>query len=542
MTSSTQLSQQIDETRRLAVAGMDIPWLLQQWVDKTPDKAFFIWEPSAARDQAKSDEIDNTWSYKRLQRDSNAMATALAAQGVKAGDFIIIHLDNSPEFIISWFACAALGAIAVSTNTRSVARDLSYFADHVNAVGAITQPSFAQLVASSCVNLKFLVVTDNDAGAPGNAGPEVEYIPFGEWLATPIALPPRKTQPLADLSVQFTSGTTSRPKAVLWTHANALWGGKTGAAHMRLNQDDVTLVFLPLFHTNAQSYSMLSTLWAGGTMILQPKYSASRFWEISLKYRCTWCSLIPFAFKALASQPIPKHQYRFWGVGAHIPKIDRLFGLKTIGWWGMTETITHGTVTDLDHPGPSGTMGRAAPSYEIQIRLENGKLAAPGQKGKLYIHGVRGVTLFKEYFGNPEANEIAFDANGWFDTGDIVRVGESGDLFFADRDKDMLKVGAENVAASEIESVIMQTGLVSECAVVGQKHYMLDEVPVVFVIANPKAPDDIQNRIIEHCKSNLADFKVVKEVHIVDELPRSTLEKIAKNELRSRLKAITKNG
>ncbi|MBV1878936.1 MAG: AMP-binding protein [Pseudomonadales bacterium] len=530
-----QLHEQIDATRKLAMAGMDIPWLVQQWVDRSPDKPFFIWE--SFTNSANSEA--NTWSYARLQNDSHAVATALAKQGVKAGDFIIIHLDNSPEFIISWFACAALGAIAVSTNTRSVARDLSYFAEHVNAVGAITQPAFAELVASSCSQLEFICVTDNNAGEPAKPPERVNHLPFQKLLDTPIALPTRPTQPLDDLSVQFTSGTTSRPKAVLWTHANALWGGKIGAAHMRLQADDITLVFLPLFHTNAQSYSMLSTLWSGGTMVLQPKYSASRFWDTSLKHKITWCSMIPFAFKALASKPIPAHHYRFWGVGAHIPKIDQLFKLKTIGWWGMTETITHGTITDLDHPGASGNMGRAAPEYEIQIRDPQGALVNPGEKGKLFIHGVRGVTLFKEYFGSPEANSASFDKDGWFDTGDIVRVDANGDLFFADRDKDMLKVGAENVAASEIESVIMQTGLVNECAVVAQKHFMLDEVPVVFIIPNPGAPDDIKRKIIDHCKTNLADFKVVTDVYLVEELPRSTLEKIAKNELRARLPAIT---
>jgi len=102
----------------------------------------------------------------------------------------------------------------------------------------------------------------------------------------------------------------------------------------------------------------------------------------------------------------------------------------------------------------------------------------------------------------------------------------------------MLKIGAENVAASEIETVVMETGWIAECAVVGQKHYMLDEVPVVFVIPKPGAPDDLKDAIIGACKKNLADFKVVRDVIVLDDFPRSTLEKIAKNELRERLPAI----
>lgn len=536
MTNSSQdaLNSQITQSSELSMAGMDIPWLLEQWVDKTPDKPFLIWEPFSGESES--------WSFKRLQDESRSLASGLALKGVKAGDFVLIHLDNSPEFVISWFACAQLGAVAVSTNTRSVARDLSYFADHVSAVCAITQPTFAKLINDSCPDIGFLVVTDNDVGAAAEVDASINYLPFASLLDTPINLPERATDPMANLAVQFTSGTTSRPKAVLWTHANALFGARVNAAHMRLVQDDITLTFLPLFHTNAQAYSMLGSLWGGGTMVLQPKFSASRFWPVSVKHQCTWSSMIPFAFKALAGQKMPEHNYRFWGTGAHIPMVNEMFGIESIGWWGMTETITHGIVTDLDHPGPAGNMGRAALEYGIQIRHPDGSMAKPGEKGHLFIHGVRGVSLFKEYFGDADATAKSFDENGWFDTGDIVRINECGALFFADRDKDMLKVGAENVAASEVESVIMATELISECAVVAQKHYMLDEVPVVFVIPNPNglalSAEELKTKLIDYCAVNLADFKVVRDVHIVDSLPRSTLEKIAKNELRKRLPKI----
>jgi carnitine-CoA ligase len=204
----------------------------------------------------------------------------------------------------------------------------------------------------------------------------------------------------------------------------------------------------------------------------------------------------------------------------------------------MTETITHGIVGDMDHPGENMSIGRVSPGYDIEVRDEHGNFIKPGERGLLYIRGVRGVSLFKEYFKNAQANEDAFDDDGWFETGDYIIMGENGDLYFGDREKDMLKVGAENVAASEIELVILETGLVKECAVVGQKHFMLDEVPVVFVIPKANAPDDLADQIIAACQENLADFKVVRDVFIVDDMPRSTLEKIAKNELRKTLPAI----
>lgn len=527
--NALNLKEQLDASAQQAMTGMDMPWLLEQWQTRSPDKPALIWEPF--------DGPARSWSYAQLRADAQRLAAGLHAQGVAAGDFVLIHLDNSPEFVLAWYGCALLGAVAVSTNTRSVARDLSYFAEHTAAVAAITQPQFAELIEQACPDLKHLWVTDNDAGVPASSS-AASARPFAELLAGPAEPPALVRDPMRPLSVQFTSGTTSRPKAVLWTHANGLWAGKISAAHMRLRRDDVTLVFLPMFHTNAQAWSMLATHWSGGTMVLQPRFSASRFWEISLRHRVTWCSLIPFVFKAIMDQPVPEHHYRFWGTGAYLEQVGRHFGVDFIAWWGMTETLTHGIVTDMDHPGPQGTMGRVAPEYEIQIRREDGSLAAPGEKGLLFIRGVRGVSLFKEYYGNPDANAKAFDADGWFDTGDVVRMDEQGWLFFSDREKDMLKVGAENVAASEIESVIMQTGLVQECAVVGRRHPMLDEVPVAFVIPVEGAPEDLQARLVAHCRENLADFKVVHEVHAVDSLPRSTLEKVAKQVLRDRLPPI----
>ena len=537
MALDQSLAATLTHTQRLQCEGRDIPWLLNQWVERTPDKVFLHWSPF--------DLEDASWTYAEFQQQVILVANNLAKSGVFAGDRVLIHMDNCPEFLLCWFACAHLGAIAVSTNTRSVARDLTYFAEFAEVSCAITQPTFARLLCSSAPRIKSLFVTDGDV--PDSE--ENEFRPFSELLERSTAVAPmtRAADPWADLGIQFTSGTTSRPKAVLWTHANAVWGAQVNATQMRLRHEDCTLIVLPLFHTNAQSYSMLSTLWAGGTMVLQPRFSASRFWSVSARYSCSWASLIPFCVKALASQPVPEeNHYRFWGLGAHLPEVQSRYNIQTIGWWGMTETITQGIIGDIDHPGPRLSMGRSSFAYDVRVTNEANELCGVGEKGFLTIRGVRGVSLFKEYYKNPEANRESFDQHGWFVTGDVVRFDENGNLFFCDREKDMLKVGAENVAASEIETIIMSSGLVSECAVVAQKHDMLDEVPVAFVILSEKIPrllneveqEKIKRRIIDHCVSNLADFKVVRAVHIVDSLPRSTLEKIAKNELRDRLPLI----
>ncbi len=537
--SDQSLVSTLAHTQRMQCEGRDIPWLLDQWVKRAPDKVFLHWAPFAGEDAS--------WTYARFQRDVLLIANNLRSSGVNAGDRVLIHMDNCPEFLLSWFACAHLGAIAVSTNTRSVARDLTYFAEFAEVTCAITQSSFAGLVRDSAPNIQLLFVAEEDGGSAEPVASGVRR--FSELLEEGVggAAIQRSIDPWADLGIQFTSGTTSRPKAVLWTHANAIWGAQVNATQMRLRHEDCTLVVLPLFHTNAQSYSMLSTLWCGGTMVLQPRFSASRFWPVSVRYGCTWASLIPFCVKALASRPAPEeHRYRFWGLGAHLPEVGSRYNIQTIGWWGMTETITQGIIGDLDHPGPRLSMGRSSFAYDVRVTNEAGELCGVDEKGFLTIRGVRGVSLFKEYYKNSLANEESFDQQGWFVTGDVVRFDESGNMFFCDREKDMLKVGAENVAASEIESVIMSSGLVSECAVVAQQHHMLDEVPVVFVILSEKSLQslnepanlDISRQIIDHCAENLADFKVVRDVHVVDSLPRSTLEKIAKNELRDRLAPI----
>jgi len=150
------------------------------------------------------------------------------------------------------------------------------------------------------------------------------------------------------------------------------------------------------------------------------------------------------------------------------------------------------------------------------------------------------VSLFLEYAGDPAATAAAFREDGLFNTGDRVRLGEDGFLYFADRGKDMLKVGGENVAASEIERVVASVAGVRECAVVGRRHPMLDEVPVAFVIPVEASDVGLPERVLDACAATLASFKRPHEVRLVAELPRSTLEKIAKAELRALLAAEAK--
>ena len=517
----------------------DVPTLLADRARRRRDHPFIVWEPFEGTSQS--------WTYGQFHDQVGRIAGGLAQRGVVAGDRVLIHLDNCPETLLAWYACSWLGAVAVTTNARAADDELAYYAEHCGAVAAITQPKFADRVAASCRDLRWIVVTDTDNGAL-----PARPVEPGQRFATLDAEPaPRRApDPLHPCSVQYTSGTTSRPKAVLWSHANALWGARINAVHEDLQASDVHLVHLPLFHTNAQAYSVLATLWAGGTAVVLPRFSASRFWPISLKHGCSWVSMIPFCIKALLAHEVPaRHAYRLWGAAANDLATDPHFRVQTLGWWGMTETISHGIVSCRHLPSPALAIGRPAPEYGIAIvdddegPVADAQAIEPGGSGQLLVKGVRALSLFQGYLGNAAATAASFTADGWFRTGDRVDLLPDGSIRFGDRTKDMLKVGGENVAASEIERVIAAVPGVHECAVVARKHRMLDEVPVVFVLPieavrqSAQAGVELAERVRAACAAQLADFKRPHEVRLVDSLPRSTLEKIAKAELRKALDA-----
>jgi crotonobetaine/carnitine-CoA ligase len=509
--------------------GHDIPWLLRSRAETTPGKTFLIFAPFGAAAER--------WTYAAFYEAAANLAAGLAARDIGKGDFVLLHMDNCIEFLLVWHACAILGAVVVTTNTRSTLDELSYYVEHCGAKAAVTQPAFEALVRRAGSDFTFVAVTAYDAGDEAKTPRSDAAVAF-ETLAEAdrSQLAARAPEPLLPSSVQYTSGTTSRPKGVVWTHANALWGARLNAANCDLRDDDIGHTCLPLYHTNALCYSHLGTLWAGATLVIQPRFSASRYWSCVIEHGCTFGVQIPFMLKALMTLPVPKnHKFRRWGLGALNPGILKaVFGIPCIGWFGMTETVAMPIVSLHGLPGREMSMGMVVPEYGIEVRRSDGTHVAFGESGLMWIKGVPGLSLFREYLNNPEATAAAFDADGWFLTGDRVTPFADGHLQFDGRDKDMLRIGAENVAESEIERVIMAAGGIIEVAVVGKPHPMLDEVPVAFVL--PLQPDpSLAARVLAACREKLADFKVPREIIVVGEFPRVTLGKIDKKELRRSL-------
>ena len=508
-------------------SGRTVPWMLRRRAATSADRPFLIWHPFTG--------ADRTWTYGEFATDVERVAGGLDAQDVRKGDFVIVHMENSPEFLLAYFACARIGAVTVTTNIHSAEGELEYFAEHCGAIAAITQPSLIDCLRRGAKNIRWIACTDNNAGEAPERKPPGDCILFEQLASCADTAPDVEIEP-ADLhSLMYTSGTTSRPKGVAYTHANILWAAQQNSLHCELRDDDIAYCFLPLFHANALSWQMLATFWAGGAFVLQPKFSASRFWSVARQHGCTWTSVGPFVTLALKEHPDPEqHTFRFWAsIVGQEQEVMEAWGIPTIGWYGMTETVSQPIMSDIRFPSENRVMGRPVPEYGIAIVDEDGQHVKPGEIGLLKVLGIRGLSLFSEYFKDEENTAAAFDDDGWFITGDMVKLYEDGGIAFADRDKDMLKVGGENVATSEVERVIVAIDGVEECAVVGKPHEFLHETPIAYVVAT-QSSDELTRSIEAACEKQLAKFKRPRDVVYVDALPRTPIGKMEKKALRAR--------
>src|SRR3954454_11264936 len=234
--------------------GQDIPWLLGHWADHKPDHPALVWAPREG--------ASKTWTYRQLLEDVQRLAAGLVGRGISKGDKVLIHAENSPEMVLSWLACGMAGAVGVTTNTKSVADEMAYFAEHTGAVAAITQPQYVALIQEAAPSLKWIVVTgDNGGGAP-----PADQLKHGQdsfdslFAASASEWAGREIEPMLPHCIMFTSGTTNLPKPVAHPHATAVGASRTGPRNIALGTDDTYLISLPFFPTNAQTWSYFSVL------------------------------------------------------------------------------------------------------------------------------------------------------------------------------------------------------------------------------------------------------------------------------------------
>lgn len=470
------------------------------------------------------------------------MAHVLLAHRVRKGKAFHVHLTNCPEFFDCWFAAAALGAMMVPTNPLSTADELNYILSHAECIVSITQPDLLPALSETQAqrgHLSILLVRTEEA-VDGT-------VLLTQLLAaapdTSIDRP--SIEPLNPVMMLYTSGTTSRPKGVLVTHANYLHVGEAVAQHLRMRPDDRWLIVLPLFHGNAQYYSAMSALMTGASIALMERFSASQWGSQAARHGATLASLFAAPIRMILAKPSTildrENLLRAIVFAQSITPeqntlFEQRFACPLFQLYGMTETIAPVTMNPLYGECRNDSIGRPMLGTTIRVVNEEGGDVPVGRVGELLVHGMPRQTLMAGYFKNPvETARVVQD--GWLHTGDNVRVDEDGYLYFIDRGKDMIKRAGENVAANEVERVVNMHPAVFESAVIGVPDEMRDESIKVYLVLH-EGMTATSEEIVQWCAERLATFKVPAMVEFVDELPRTSVGKIQKHLLRQRHQSV----
>jgi crotonobetaine/carnitine-CoA ligase len=502
--------------------------LLEEKVASCPDRELLVYEDRGGTVQR--------WTYEAFDRRVNQVANGLRREGIERDEKVAVHLANTPELLVTWFALAKLGAVMVPSNTANVGSDLQYLLDFSDATTLVTEPAFLdrfRAVQADCPRVRRVFLARARAAEPGTRLWEELW----QGQKTSLAADRFDNETVAELV--FTSGTTARPKAALITHANCLWSGERASKHFRLAPEERNFTSLPCFHVNAQSYTVLSTLTVGGTILLMEGFSASKFWSQVRRHRAHVVSLVaPLLRMLLAQPPQPTdrdHTVRLVIFGLNCTEKEReefqsRFGVPLLKGYGLTEAMTMVSRAPIDGDQRWPSIGLPALDREVKLVGEDGAEVAAGQVGEIAVRGVPGRTLMKAYYKNPEATAEAV-RNGWLFTGDTAWMDETGYLYFFERKKEVIKVGGENVSAVEVEQTLAEHPAVVECAVIGVPDPVKDEAVKVFVVARPGArltAEEVQ----AFCAGRLAKFKVPSMVEFRDALPKTSIGKIEKKLLR----------
>ena len=480
-----------------------------------------------------------SYTYAQFDEMINKYANILLSKGIKKGDKVMVHMLNSPEYMFSWFACAKIGAVMIPTNVLAGAFEMEYYLQFSEAVAVVTEPNYMEMFSGlldKCKGVKNIFLARTSPGYP-NQKLYPETTVMADLLRdTSKDLRQVEIHNEDDLMWLFTSGTTSRPKAVQLTHANAVFSGIFGAQAWKVVPEDRHFIVLPLFHVNGQFISVMPALTAGSTLIMAEQFSASKYMAQARRHRATTTSLVAATVKMVLNQPPSQldaeNDLRVVMYAIAIPEekwveFENRFNVKLCDLWGMTETLGATTLNPIDGVMKRNCIGMARVENAIKVVDENGNEVAVGTVGELVVQGIPGRTLMKSYYNNPEATAEAIK-DGWLYTGDNAHMDKDGYFHFVDRKKDMIKRGGENVAATEVEYVISLQPKVKEVAVIGVPDPIRDEAIMAVIILNPGETCSEQE-IIDWCAEKLAKFKVPSFVKFKDDFPRTSIGKVQKN-------------
>ena len=502
----------------------DMSWVgvLEHHATRTPDKPIAVFG-------------DDVVTYRQMADRSAALATGLQARGVGAGDVVGLLSYNSVDFLETIFAANHLGAIAMPINWRLAAAEVAFILEHSQARAFVCDDELLDLGddATDRVDGDLVRVTIST-----RSHEDWERLSDVRVTTDPL---PRVSAGADDLHrLMYTSGTTGRPKGVMITHANLAWKNFAHITELGVTEADVGLACGPLYHVGALDLITTTMIAAGATTVVHRVFAGQQVVEEIERSRVTCMWTAPAMVRAILEVPGVEDSdlssVRLIIAGGEkmpIPFIERLRRTFPSAWfadaYGLTETVSGDTFLDRDSTvSKLGSVGRACPYLELEIWDDQGTPVPAGERGEVVL---RGPKVFKGYWRDPEATSTAF-AGGWFHTGDVGMKDEDGFVYIVDRLKDMIVSGGENIAGSEVERVLYEHDAVVEAAVVGRPDDRWGEVPVAYVVLAPEAtvtPDEL----IEHCREQLAKFKVPKAVTVIDALPRNPSGKVLKRELRA---------
>jgi oxalate---CoA ligase len=465
-----------------------------------------------------------TISHRALADSIERLAGVLRGAGLRPGDSVALSLPNGPELVVVFLALARARLIAAPLNPAYKEGELRGMFTDVQARAIVTTGGNG-VVAGAAAGLGAPVWS---ASMDPSGNVSLAGIP-GTSRGAPEA-------PDAEDVALFlhTSGTEDRPKVVPLTHSNVFGTARHIASHYGLTPADRSLVVMPLFHGHGLIGAALATLASGGTMIVPPRFSASRFWGSFSRHRATWYSAVPTVHQILLERAdadgSPHDGARFIRSCSDklapivLSALERRFGAPVVEAYGITEA-SHQVASNPLPPRErkSGTVGPGVGS-EIAIIDSAGRHLPPHREGEVVI---RGPGVMHGYHRNPTADAAVF-IDGWLRTGDLGVLDDDGYLTLDGRIKEMINRGGEKISPAEIETVLLEHPAVAEAVAFGVPDPKYGEEVEAAVVLNADAEaEDL--RIFS--RGRLADFKVPKVIRIVSELPKNATGKVERRVL-----------
>ena len=498
-------------------------------------------------------------TYNQLKQTSDLVARGFLNLGIGKGDKVAIWMAGYAEWAYAYFALARIGAIMVPVNTRYRPEEVEYVLNKSKAAILILKEEpnkdYLSLLKELCPgideaagvipneklpHLRKIIVSSQQSLTGCMGFDDLKSLGTGVSEAT-LNEAARKVTSEDIAMIQFTSGTTAMPKGAMLYHVAMLRGAYYGSQVLKLTEADRFFSPQPFFHVGGSIKVMLAPIVSGCAMIVQPYFHAGEALELMERHRCNVLMGHQPHFIEYLNHPDLKKRKLVLEKGMIFasPEVnkrvyDEMGVKKLISPYGLTETHIGGTACALDDPLElrMTTVGRPMPGVEIGIRQPEGKEFLPaGEPGEVCF---KGWCITKGYFDDPEKTAEALDADGWFRTGDVGVIGRDGYLRLVGRIKDMIRVGGENVAAADVEAILLKHDAVKQAVAVGMADDRLVEVVAVFVELKTDKPATEQE-IMDYCRQHLASFKVPRRVVFVNDWPMTGAGKIQRYVLKESL-------